>query len=140
MGIASLNISITLPYKPFMKQSHSIIFLLLTLNAFTQGRERDEQNSEDAALLTRTIIANCRTDKEKVTAIFRWITDNIAYHRPYISKNRKRQPAIIDEVENEGALPSLNSRVALKVLRDRKAVCEGYARLFKELCDYAGLS
>ena len=140
MGVASLNISITLLDKPFMKQSLSIIFLLLTLKVFTQGRERSEQDTDDAALLTRTIIANCITDKEKVTAIFRWITDNIAYHRPYISKNRKKQPVITDEVEDEGALPSLNSRVALKVLRDRKAVCEGYARLFKELCDHAGLS
>lgn len=138
--VASLNISITLRNKPFMKQSFFIIFFLLTLKAFTQGGERVAHNTVDPAILTRSIIANCITDKEKVTAIFRWITDNISYHRPYINKNRKKSSVTVNDFEEEGALPPLNSRVALKVLRDRKAVCEGYARLFKELCDHAGLS
>jgi hypothetical protein len=37
------------------------------------------------------------------------------------------------------ALPSLNERVATKVISDGRAVCEGYARLFQSLCDHAGI-
>ncbi|HVE61227.1 MAG TPA: transglutaminase domain-containing protein, partial [Chitinophagaceae bacterium] len=36
-------------------------------------------------------------------------------------------------------LKPLSERVAENVLRERVAVCDGYARLFKTLCDYAGI-
>lgn len=60
-------------------------------------------------------------DHQKARAIYRWITDNIsydcyAYHNP---DNRT------DNYE--------------LVLANRKAVCSGYASLFKALCDFSGL-
>ena len=43
-------------------------------------------------------------------------------------------------IEQEDTLSqSLNERIAVEVLKKREAVCDGYARLFKILCDYAGL-
>lgn len=44
-----------------------------------------------------------------------------------------------DFPEEPGELPSLDERVALQVLRNKKAVCEGYARLFKAMCNHAGI-
>lgn len=60
-------------------------------------------------------------DHEKARAIYRWITDNIsydcyAYHNP---DNRTDNYQL--------------------VLESRKAVCSGYASLFKALCRFSGL-
>ena len=41
--------------------------------------------------------------------------------------------------DQDSLLKPLTERVALNVFRKREAVCDGYARLFKTLCDYAGI-
>lgn len=60
-------------------------------------------------------------DHEKARAIYRWITDNISYDCKAYHNPSKRT----DNYED--------------VIKTRKAVCAGYASLFKALCDYAGL-
>ena len=50
-------------------------------------------------------------------------------------KNSNKEGEVIDD----GPLKSLNERVAETVLKRREAVCDGYARLFTTLCDYAGI-
>jgi transglutaminase/protease-like cytokinesis protein 3 len=56
--------------------------------------------------------------------------------------NRSKRAGVIISEEPEdtaGPLPSLNERVAAKVLRRKIAFCDGYSRLFKTLCDHAGI-
>lgn len=60
-------------------------------------------------------------DNEKARAIYRWITDNIRYDCKAYHDPLKRT----DDYE--------------EVLKKRKAVCSGYASLYKVLCDFAGL-
>jgi transglutaminase/protease-like cytokinesis protein 3 len=90
--------------------------------------------------LANEITRKCQTEKEKVSRIFDWITDNIAYR----TKN-SRTPVISavsflsEEQDDLCPLLPLNERVAEKVLASGLAVCDGYARLFKVLCDYAGI-
>lgn len=60
-------------------------------------------------------------EHQKARAIYRWITDNIAYDCKAYHNPGKRT----DDYE--------------EVLRRRQAVCAGYASLFKALCDYSGL-
>ena len=43
------------------------------------------------------------------------------------------------EVEDNTPLKPLSERVAETVLQRKVAVCDGYARLFTTLCDYAGI-
>jgi Transglutaminase-like superfamily len=129
-----------------MKMIHTIWLLLLTTGVFSQSQfisaNKNEVvlNSADPATLACQLIAGCATEKEKVKAIFHWITDNIAYFRPDMKTIRKKNKIVslpAEEPDDSMPLPSLTDRVANKVLKDRKAVCEGYARLFKSLCDYA---
>jgi transglutaminase/protease-like cytokinesis protein 3 len=91
--------------------------------------------------LAKQLTADYKTDREKVTSIFRWITENISYNiRPSYRANRN--PAgedLLDEVDDTEALKPLSERVAIDVLNRRVAFCDGYARLFKTLCDYAGI-
>jgi len=113
--------------------------LLYTQLIFSQrSRQIDE---EDPAALSKQLTATCKTELEKVTTIFKWITDNISYRTTYEyvykkNKSPKHQQA---EEEDTSALKPLNERVAEDVLRLRKTVCNGYARLFTTLCDYAGI-
>lgn len=62
--------------------------------------------------LTRSL----HTDHEKARALFRWVTDNIAYSY----NNRSANPA--------------------KAFKKKKAVCAGYAYLFQALCKSANIS
>lgn len=63
------------------------------------------------------------TDIEKSRAIYRWITDNVAYDTQSFFSNGFR-----------------NADMSAKnVLQDRKSVCDGYSRLFTSLAELAGL-
>lgn len=89
--------------------------------------------------LSRMLTNGYKTDRDKVTSIFRWITENITYNvRPYYNANHSSGRNRYDD-DDTGALKPLSERVAIDVLRKRVAFCDGYARLFKTLCDYAGL-
>jgi hypothetical protein len=103
----------------------------------------------DPAQLAIAITAGQHSEKEKARAIFDWITENISYYRMDVATGQKKnkialaasrtQVETAEFLSDTSALPDLTDRVAGKVLKDRKAVCEGYARLFKSLCDHAGL-
>jgi hypothetical protein len=81
------------------------------------------------------------TELEKVRSIFYWITDHISYN------TIRYQPRPVDYMDdgaesafdNDSILKSLDERVAAIVLKRRYSLCDGYARLFKTLCDHAGI-
>ncbi|MDP4262966.1 MAG: transglutaminase domain-containing protein [Bacteroidota bacterium] len=107
--------------------------------AYGQKKISEPANSITPALLARELTGKCTTDLQKVTAIFRWITDNISYNMQAITRN-KNSALFFDEPDDTSkALKPLDERVAETVLRRRVAVCDGYSRLFKSLCDYAGI-
>ncbi|MEO7984612.1 MAG: transglutaminase domain-containing protein, partial [Bacteroidota bacterium] len=118
-----------------MKWLLPISFLFLFHPAFSQD--------ESAALATK-LTAFAKTDLEKVTAIFKWITGNIAYR---VKPNGKTEVVAVNALKTinsgadteDGPLKPLNQRVAETVLEKRVAVCDGYARLFTTLCDHVGI-
>ena len=80
------------------------------------------------------------TDREKVRSIFRWITEHIDYKIRGPLYLRRATPIVTDEPDDTAsALKPLSERVALNVFKRREAVCDGYARLFKTLCDFANI-
>ena len=93
-----------------------------------------------ADTLAKQLASLGKTDREKVRAIFRWITEHIDYNVNPISYGKKSSRQFYKEPEDTSAiLPSLDQRVAAKVLNTGVAFCEGYSRLFKALCDHAGI-
>ncbi len=124
------------------------ILLVLTVKlTFTQGWSANfaeidwnvqsvEAIAPDSLALKLT--APYKTDLQKVRAIFRWIADNIAYR----VKNKYKPVFDLDEpivLDTSSSLRLFNEQEAKRVLKRRVAVCDGYARLFKTLCDYAGV-
>jgi hypothetical protein len=79
---------------------------------------KDEESLE---ALAKYLVEPCKTDKEKARAIFRWITDRISY-----------------DVETFLA-GKVGDNSPTDVLKNRKAVCEGSANLFVDLCKRAGV-
>jgi hypothetical protein len=71
--------------------------------------------------LVRKLTKNLHSDSEKVAAIHCWITSHIRYDIRKFKTN--------DYVVNSNKY----------ILRHRKAICYGYATLFKELCTHAGI-
>ncbi|MEI9809844.1 MAG: transglutaminase-like domain-containing protein [Bacteroidota bacterium] len=82
------------------------------------------------AILVKEITRPSQADLEKVTAIFRWITNNISYNIKAASKNGYY--AMHEDTGDDTArvLKPLNLRIAETVLKRKMAICDGYARLF----------
>ena len=93
-----------------------------------------------ADTLAKQLVALGKTEREKVRAIFRWITEHIDYNVRVYNRSKPTGPLFYEEPDYSNiALPPLNERVAAKVLYKKVAFCDGYARLFKTLCDHAGI-
>ncbi len=87
----------------------------------SRAAKRRLKGNAKVAKLSRKITADKVTDEEKVTAIYRWVTRHIHYDK------RSYRFHIIKPAE------------PWYVLRRRKAVCAGYATLFKRLCANVGI-
>jgi hypothetical protein len=71
--------------------------------------------------LAKYLAGPCKTDRDKARAVYRWITDRVAY-------------------DVQGLLTGqLGDTSAEAVLKSRKTVCEGYAQLFVDLCERMGV-
>lgn len=89
--------------------------------------------------LGRTISREFATPGERLRAIYCWITAHIAYNTAIYKPWSARYRYDADPLDTVISWPSGDEMVARKVMRQGKAVCDGYSRLFKVLCDYAGL-
>lgn len=132
-----------------MKITIAVVFLFLTHLANAQGRTVSFSRIDwavqtiDAATpeaLAQQLTTPYTTDLEKVRSVFRWITEHIAYAgRPHAAVRGgalRHKPVPVDSLLG---LKSVDDIVAYTVLQNRTAVCHGYARLFKALCNYAGI-
>jgi hypothetical protein len=129
--------------------SFLLVFLLLFFNAqaqFVNSTTIDAYartvDARTPAILAQKLTAPYKTDAEKVRAIFSWITENIAYNTIVYQKPSRSLSNRFTSIEPDDTstfLSPLNERVAQLVIQRRVAVCDGYSRLFKTLCDYAGI-
>lgn len=76
--------------------------------------------SRDIKILAEYLTAPANNDMEKVRAIYTWVATHISYDHSF----KKNKPECS----------------ALNTLIKKRSVCEGFARLFNELCSEAGLS
>ncbi len=80
------------------------------------------------------------SELDKVRSIFIWITDNIAYDYKFVNKKKKiKPPKYAKGHDRSEVYREWEDKLLMKVINSEKAICEGYARLFKRLCDNAGI-
>jgi hypothetical protein len=111
----------------------SLILFIATLPAFAgatpspyaaidrHALQAPAEAEQSVAELARYLVQPAKSNKEKARAIYRWITDRIAYDADALFAGQSPDSA-----------PE-------KVLTARKALCGGYANLFKALCLEAGV-
>lgn len=91
--------------------------------------------------LENDLSALCTTDEEKVRAFFIWITNNIGYD--CVAYHSKAGLSASFKYKGESDLASKIDKFyyeyATKSLSARRAVCEGYALIFQELCRQASI-
>lgn len=101
---------------------------------------RTKTYNGDLKLLVSQLTENCTTETEKARAIFVWITDNIAYdYKAFNKKKLPKRPKPKKGKNYSDIVAQWKIDYTDRVLRQGKAVCEGYTMLFKRMCDYAGL-
>jgi hypothetical protein len=90
--------------------------------------------------LAKKISALYTTELEKTRAIFSWTAQHIAYNTGIYNagKGYRQVKYVFDPADTISSKPA-TEQTAERVLRRRVAVCDGYAKLFKTLCDYAGV-
>ncbi len=133
-----------------MKNVAVILLLMFANIAIAQQRqvsfsEIDERvksiEPAPAPQLAYTLTKDYSADKEKLRSIFSWIAEHISYRVKKRYKNATRNSNYTSQLifTDTTQWKSGNDMVAETVLLNQSAVCDGYARLFKTLCDYAGL-
>ena len=130
---------------------HKLIFILtLFLASGVCAQQRPVSFSEidyrvqsiepaPPAELAYTLTKDYSSEKEKLRSIFSWITDHISYR---VKRNFQNKLSPLNKplnIVDTLGWKSGNDFMAETVLQNQSAVCDGYARLFKTLCDYAGL-
>lgn len=115
--------------------------LLLSVGSFAQPHEFAAIDKHARGItanqldsLAYRLTVPWQNDIHKARAIFTWVASNIRYRTAY-----DHQPASWFEEDTLSEWKSADEMVARRVLQRRVAVCDGYARLFKTLCLYAGL-
>jgi hypothetical protein len=92
--------------------------------------------------LARRLVAPYTNDSLRYRALFRWVTANIAYDVHGFHDTCDLYAHHFTGkgfATNAAAEENYTLCVAEQIFNERRGVCEGYARLFKALCDYAGL-
>src|SRR5205085_6007152 len=91
--------------------------------------------------LAKKLTQPYKTDIDKVRAIFSWITTHISYNVNIFNPRRPLNIKYDSDNADTGILwKSADEMVAERVLKRGVALCDGYAKLFKTLCDYSCIS
>ncbi|MEZ0610673.1 transglutaminase domain-containing protein [Fibrella sp. WM1] len=90
----------------------------------TYARRTPEANARSLKALSAYLTAPARTDFAKVRSVYAWIMSHVKY----------------DDRVFTGSLYSSEPQYAAKILQTRKAVCTGFALLFKHLLVEAGVN
>lgn len=133
------------------KNIHFLLFLVFG-NCFAQlptqeidfrlvdSTARSIQYKNDLKLLVSDLTKNHNTDLLKARAIFVWIADNIAYDYKQYNKGKSKGYKCKKGEDCGIVFLKWEDELLERTLSKKMAVCEGYARLFKRMCDYSGVS
>jgi hypothetical protein len=148
-GICCLRKTLLNFKKSFGMKIFLIILFFLPLKFYSQVAQTNFYSIDNKVesipisktdTLAKQLASLGKTDREKVRAIFRWITEHIDYNVMPFGQVKKKPHSFYNEPDDSSVvLPPLDERVAAKVLNTGVAFCDGYSRLFKTLCEHAGI-
>lgn len=74
------------------------------------------------------------TDEDKARAGFAWIAMNIKYQTKRVNKLQKIRFSYSSEKDLQAQKDKFRRELAKKTMKSKKALCEGYATLYQEIC------
>ncbi len=101
-----------------------ILFFLLSSTVFAQTPADKAKGETSPEALAKRLTKSLSNDSLKVQVIFDWITSNVVYDTSIFGGS--------SNITSE-------SQKAPRVMQTGKAVCQGYANLFYELCQASGI-
>ena len=93
-------------------------------SAKTSVSKKKNNKVDSMTKLAKSITANKHTDSEKVFAIYKWIATHITYDNQLRMSDELQKKIYVSE-----------ESVVENVLERQKALCGGYAFLFRDLCE-----
>lgn len=115
-------------------------FSLLHFVSFSQNQIDNIVGNYPAKFSSYTELADkiktdFTTDKDRARAGFAWIAMNIEYKTKGVNKIQKIHFSYTSEEDLQAQRNQFRRELALKTIKSRKALCEGYATLYQEICD-----
>lgn len=101
---------------------------------------RSIQYDDDLYVLTKTLVSQYSQDIYKVRAIFIWLTENMKYDYKFFNSGKEIEgPSCEDVLDCSLITKEWENKYLKRILKKKKAVCDGYSRVFKRMCDIAGV-
>ncbi|MGC1472899.1 MAG: transglutaminase domain-containing protein [Psychroserpens sp.] len=138
-----------------MKLSGFLLIILFSTQAYAQKADFDHidfHKADSIALgyknedldnlpeLAHKLTTNLDTDVERFRAIYMWVCTNINNDYGLYAKNkRKREKLKTDTVKLQAWNQTVTKTVLIKLLKNKKTICTGYAYLLKTLSNLANL-
>jgi transglutaminase/protease-like cytokinesis protein 3 len=131
-----------------MKQMYLILFLsfLFAVPVFSQNYEQvDKKVSQypksfsKLSKLSDLINKDFKKPEEKARAIYAWIAMNVSYDVKGMTNTKSTSFSYRTQEEKRQIEKKMEEDLALKTMKKKKAVCQGYSTLYKILCDQTSL-
>lgn len=98
-----------------------------------------KQKYQDMADLARQLTQPFASEPEKARAIFTWIAANVRYDVEKFKNPKKPYFSGKTKAEMEAEAREYHEKETAKQFKAKKGVCADYSRMFKTMCDAAGL-
>jgi transglutaminase/protease-like cytokinesis protein 3 len=120
------------------------LFSLLHFVAYTQTKVDEIISTYPAKLnsyeeLSAKIKTDFTTDEDRARAAFAWIAMNVEYKTKGVNKIQKIRFTYTSEEDLQTQKDQFRKDLALETIKSRKALCEGYATLYQEICGLLNL-
>jgi Transglutaminase-like superfamily len=96
--------------------------------------------NKDVIQLAKDLTVPYKQDIYKARSIFRWVTENIEYDYKLLNSGKElKKPNCESVVDCSQIISEWEWNYIKDVLKNKKGVCNGYAKVFKKLCDLSGI-
>jgi Transglutaminase-like superfamily len=97
--------------------------------------------TEDIIAATSQLTKNCHSNIEKFRVLFRWVAEHLEYDIKMYNKGLNKESGLTiictDKNDCDLKLHDYYFQYCKSILKKKAAICDGYARLYKVMCDFA---
>lgn len=98
-------------------------------------------NYKSAEALAEQILKDFKSKKERIRALYTWICLNIRYDMAALNSGQTQIGfSYTSQADFNRKMKAINNSIVNKTLRNKKAICEGYAQTFKRVSEYLGIT